>query len=371
MNINRHNYEEFFILYMDNELSSADRKLVEEFIVKNPDLADELEILKQYKLVPDDHIVFENKTQLIRQADNSPIHLANYQEWLLLYLDHELTAGQRSLVENFITKNTAARLEFDALNQTVVPSEQIIFENKEVLYRTEERIFRIPYWQRIAVAAILILVLATTAIISLSKKTGSQAGLAKTQPAPQETHSNNTATKNIDIKPVNKPGEAVIDHPVQPANTITPANTVVRTGNNRKDNFSNENSTKEQKQNNPLRKEETVIAENKPSNNLPKPETNFIKENSGLNVIADNHTKTDNTNIETESSLTTSPVTTTNVQPSYVNKQDNSEIDQDNGKKTKLRGLFRKATRIFEKTTNINATDNDRVLIGGLALKLK
>jgi anti-sigma factor RsiW len=38
MKIDRHNYEEYFILYMDNELSSDDRGQVEEFIQKNPDL---------------------------------------------------------------------------------------------------------------------------------------------------------------------------------------------------------------------------------------------------------------------------------------------------------------------------------------------
>jgi hypothetical protein len=37
MNINRHNYEEFFILYMDNELGSEDRRLVEEFVQKHPE----------------------------------------------------------------------------------------------------------------------------------------------------------------------------------------------------------------------------------------------------------------------------------------------------------------------------------------------
>jgi hypothetical protein len=41
-------------------------------------------------------------------------------------------------------------------------------------------------------------------------------------------------------------------------------------------------------------------------------------------------------------------------------------------RKNKLRGFFRKTTRLFERTTNISATDgDDRLLIGGLAVRLK
>jgi hypothetical protein len=45
MNINRHNYEEYFILYMDNELDSDDRRMVEAFVLQHPDLKEELDIL--------------------------------------------------------------------------------------------------------------------------------------------------------------------------------------------------------------------------------------------------------------------------------------------------------------------------------------
>jgi hypothetical protein len=37
----------------------------------------------------------------------------------------------------------------------------------------------------------------------------------------------------------------------------------------------------------------------------------------------------------------------------------------------KFRGFFRKATRLIERTTNINAADDDKVLIGGMAINLK
>ena len=56
-----------------------------------------------------------------------------------------------------------------------------------------------------------------------------------------------------------------------------------------------------------------------------------------------------------------------NDQPVYASYEE--------GKNKKLRGFFRKATRVFEKRTNISASDDedkeDKVLIGALAVKLK
>ncbi len=47
MIINRHNYEEFFLLYIDNELDGGQQTAVEKFVEQNPDLGKELEMLKQ------------------------------------------------------------------------------------------------------------------------------------------------------------------------------------------------------------------------------------------------------------------------------------------------------------------------------------
>ena len=44
----------------------------------------------------------------------------------------------------------------------------------------------------------------------------------------------------------------------------------------------------------------------------------------------------------------------------------------DNNENKRLRGFFRKATRFIERTTNINpANDDNKVLIGGMAINLK
>jgi hypothetical protein len=98
MNINRHNYEEYFILYMDNELGSEERQQVELFVQQNPDLKEELELLLQSKLTPEPHIIFENKDELLHTAENSAISMSNYEEWLMLYMDNELPAEEKTAV---------------------------------------------------------------------------------------------------------------------------------------------------------------------------------------------------------------------------------------------------------------------------------
>lgn len=66
MNINRHTYEEFFLLYVDNELNEGEKKVVEEFVRDNPDLEPELLLLKDSVFTPDETVCFEDKDSLYR-----------------------------------------------------------------------------------------------------------------------------------------------------------------------------------------------------------------------------------------------------------------------------------------------------------------
>src|SRR4051794_981410 len=91
--INLSNYEEYFLLYIDNELSKEECEAVESFVRQHPHLATELDMLQEAKLPADDAVVFNNKSSLYKAADNS-INANNYEEYFLLHTDKELSAKQ-------------------------------------------------------------------------------------------------------------------------------------------------------------------------------------------------------------------------------------------------------------------------------------
>jgi anti-sigma factor RsiW len=170
--ITRDNYEEFFLLYVDNELSPAEREAVESFIEANPGLRDEWEAILQSRVSPDNCLAFGDKRSLMRSAapatDNAAVNLSNYQEYLLSYLDDELDAAHSAQVEIFLRAHPAARRELDQLLLTVSTADASVrFQSRELLYRHADaektasrgrgaRAFFIRPFLRIAAAAVVL-----------------------------------------------------------------------------------------------------------------------------------------------------------------------------------------------------------------------
>lgn len=150
MNINRNNYEEFFLLYADNELCAEDRKMVDDFVAENPDLAEELVMLQQSILQPD-FTTFADKESLYKHSVEDET-----TEKLLLMLDGEICKADKKTLLETIQTNETVKTAWELLQQTKLPQEQIIFKDKASLYRKETgKIVAIRWW-RIAAAAVLI-----------------------------------------------------------------------------------------------------------------------------------------------------------------------------------------------------------------------
>jgi hypothetical protein len=165
--ITRDNYEAYFVMYIDDELSTADRKAVESFIQQNPDLEEELVMLQQSVLRADEHIVFEQKELLFRgSAKPEQLNEHNYEQYFVLYGDDELTTEEKDKVEQFVYQHPKYQAEFELIQQAkLVPDNALTFPDKTYLYRTEEddsRIVAFPWW-RFTAAAIALLVIGSLA----------------------------------------------------------------------------------------------------------------------------------------------------------------------------------------------------------------
>ena len=376
MKLNRHNYEEYFILYLDNELGSEDRREVEAFASENPDLKAELDILLQSKASPDTDIIFDNK-ELLMAHDSSAISMNNYEEWLISYIDNELTEQETKDVERFVAAHPSVKKELELFQKTKLQPEAVAFPGIESLYRKEEKAKVIAIsWRRIAVAAALLIGISTTAIVLLNKQPGvGKIDTVHTEPvtkpstAPKinnETPANEQVATNTDEKKI----ESLQNNPINHLEVVIKKNNI---------------APKEKPEQSIIEKqEEPQIAQNdknnKPTNNLPSPVNNpnvMPRETTGSTPdFADNSgNKGTLTNQEKK-------IVTTDPPPSSNDKEHQSgiKIDPDpdlgfasnDGKKNKLRGFFRKVTRTLEKRTNIKATDDDddHLLIAGLSIKL-
>lgn len=376
MNITRHNYEEYFILYLDNELSSEDRRQVELFVQNNPDLKTELDLLSQSQLVPDTAIVFSNKEELMRSTgSNTGINISNYGEWLLLYTDNELSSEQKIAVEKFVATHPAASAELEILQKTKLQPETIVFPGKESLYRKEEKVRVIAiHWKRIAVAAALLLAVSSTALlIVVNNKNDKETSVAEVKPGEKKTAPGNTIDQPANVKKqATENNELANNDLTGEKDAIDKTDAAIK---------EKKNERKEKAAPAKVKQDDAALAttkdEKKKTNDLPKPVYNpNINKAADQDLIAQ-------VEIPIRESLTNSKETNqpSTVTPNSLRPLDNviaasstesiDPIDDEQpGKKNKLRGFFRKVTRTFEKTTNIKATDEDRLLVGGLAIKL-
>lgn len=129
MNINRNNYETFFLLYVDGEMSPQEMLEVDAFCQKHPDLADELQLLMDTRLNPEAEIAFANKAALLKLEEWDADHLTNEQLTLLEKLGQESNTHPTEFTDALTQK------EWTLLQQTQLSDEAVSMPNKHALIK--------------------------------------------------------------------------------------------------------------------------------------------------------------------------------------------------------------------------------------------
>ena len=396
MTINRNNYESFFLLYVDNELSAADRISVEEFVKSNTDLKKELALLIETTL-PDEKMVFPLKGLMLKEA-----FPASLQEDMLLHLDHALAASPAAVLEGLIAENSAVGEEWEILQQTKLdPSETIAFSDKHLLYRKErDKVVVMRYW-KLAIAALFIGAgLYFGAIFFINKKPVNGTEVSVVNSGKQDTlnikstglqHDSQTAYSTNTIKAItdSDPKQAIV---MDPDNNNNATN--VATRNTRVIPKSKTTSI----QNPPAPQDQVTKSESpkKETNNLPVPYfENINKDKRNPQAIVNvEHEKKENTAKDPSGNIAVVanqvkpsiniPATNNGLLPDQNDNQSKlavyNELEQKNDdhilymneekvSHSKLGGFFRKIKRVIARNTKIKTGDGLR--IGGFEIASK
>ncbi|MBG9375169.1 hypothetical protein I5907_02935 [Panacibacter sp. DH6] len=376
--ITRHNYEEFFLMYVDDELTTEERAAVELFASQNPDLLPELEMLNQTKLPVDESQVFMHKNELLQKINS--IGADNYEEQFLLYVDNELSNDSKNDVEKFVLQNPQFQDEFTLLKQTKLEAETIIFKDKDTLLRKDRDGSIIPLFIRFAIAA------AVAGVIALLWwSAGGNAEIANNQVA---QNIDSVTTDRVDDiaaggKKQNNTLPEVVVAPQQPEQknetvfadkqaTHNSVKTKTTAGNKN----ALENNVAAVKRNDQV----AVVAVKKPVETTitqPVENTDITSTDKPGYAVAKNNTKQDNDN-NVVTAKNTKPETSKNYVSHAVYKELNTDEDENREalyvgslqiNKNKVRGLVKKVGGLFAgKAKEAAASEDGKLQIANLEL---
>lgn len=366
MNINRNNYEEYFLLFVDDELKADERSAVENFAKQNPDLAIELEMLQQ-AILAKDQVQFHQKELLFKNENT--ISLDNYEEYFLLSVDNELDEEQKNEVEKFVLQHPQLQDEFTTLQQTKLEPENIAFIGREQLLKKEKerRILPVSFMKMSIAAAVIGLIAFTWMYISGNN---SDNGIALSnnlsKEAPEEV-----ATEKLDTKPVTEQAVAPLQ---KEKNNIAPVDVAVKArksgsdkaGKNPKIEVEKNELARLQTQNKPpketVKPESSIAQQHKPvitlkHNQLPEAIALNNNSNKSSNRVNENSEKT---SLANRKEIADEPMLATNALYREIDHDDEEKvlyIGAARINKNKLKGLFKKATLFIDKKIGRNDSE--------------
>ena len=344
MNINRNNYEEYFLLYADKELSAEEKSTVEMFVKQNADLEEEFVMLQQSVVKPDTTIRLTDKNSLYKSEGF--IDETNYEEKFLLYNDNELNFSEIEETEKFVLSNPLLQKEFSLLQQVKYEVDtSIVYPDKRSLYKKVDDTRVIPFRWKALAAAVLLGIGLWTGINYLQGNKADKVVATKQTKLP---------TEKIPVKPVEQKDNSA------PLVTTDKNTTSPKAPHNTFDTHEKEQTQPQQiiavKNIQPLNKPEVNIVEKKPEQ---KKEDVAIEDKPSVKKNNELPQPINTTSEPNDKTVTKAPVLQTNnyAQPaSYIaNAEVKSEnyvfynITTEEFKKSKVGNFLKKVKRVIER----------------------
>ncbi|GAA4317287.1 hypothetical protein [Flaviaesturariibacter amylovorans] len=368
LQITRANYEEYFLLYVDDELSAAGRAAVDAFVLLHPDLQEELALLADTKLEP------EFLPHLDKEALLAPgIAAAALEEDLLSYIDDELPAAERLRLEALLRTDAGLQAGHAALLATKLdPLETLPCPFKSELYRkAPARRAAFGWWR--AAAAVLLFAGAGGAYLLLSgtpERTGNPGNLAQTNNA--QTGPKTAAGAPASLEPA-VPSKATIAYGSTPAPGQQPATATGQPAagyNAVAPAIARAEKRKPAGTGTPAQPEAAKLA----ADALVAANDDAAQETYALRLPG-RVSELDAQPALQQQNINSTPVTDAPLAAyTPMNNADSeaSTASLNNGRQGSVRSFLRKATRFIERRTGIRTTnEDDQLVVGTVAINLK
>ena len=155
--INRNNYEQFFLDYLEGNLNPSDLEGFKEFLAKNPDLAQELTEFETVEL-KSESIQYTSK-QNLKKNSYATINESNFDEFCISYIEKNLTELDKNTLQSYIHSNPQKQNDFELYQKTILKADtNIVFNEKSKL-----KVYKLKYRTKLYT----ILTTATAAAIGL------------------------------------------------------------------------------------------------------------------------------------------------------------------------------------------------------------
>ena len=174
--INRHNYEAYFLDYLEGNLSAEEKHDLLVFLDQNPDLKKELDLdLAQVSLDPS-ATVFADKASL-KVEDDAVLSMITVDAWMIESVEKNLTASKQQELDDFIKKHQLEKT-YTAYQSTILkPDLNEVFAEKRKLKVATGIV--IPMYARVAAVAAVAVFIISIAI----NRQGQSETVAADQPA--------------------------------------------------------------------------------------------------------------------------------------------------------------------------------------------
>jgi len=158
LEINISNYEEYAMDCIDGTLSHELKTSFDSFLILNPEIADEIDALRDFeKLEPSLAPSFDKNA--LKVNFSGAISNENYEDYLIASVEGELNEAEEKAVQQLVASNPIIEKDYSLYKKSIIsPDMDVVYPAKSSLRKA------IPLWQNTAqvayrVAAVLIVAL--------------------------------------------------------------------------------------------------------------------------------------------------------------------------------------------------------------------